>query len=78
MDNKHRSQLEINDLIGDAVNNAVARRSQIDSESALSALSDEQARSITGGLMIDVDILKLIFPGMIPPYDISLLKILST
>lgn len=54
MDNKHRSQLEINDLIGDAVNNAVARRSQIDSESALSALSDEQARSITGGGIIDV------------------------
>ncbi len=41
MDKLHRSQLEINDLIGDAVNNAIARRSQIDSEEALSALSDE-------------------------------------
>lgn len=50
MDKKHKGQLEINDLIGDAVNNAVARRSQIDSESALSALSDEQVRSIAGGL----------------------------
>ena len=82
MDKQHRSQLEINDLIGDAVNNAVAGRSQIDSESVLSALSDEQARSITGGLMIDVDILNLIFsslvPGMTLPTDISLLEILST
>ena len=44
MNNNHRSQLEINDLIGDAVNNAVARRNQIDSE--LSVLSDEQVIGI--------------------------------
>ena len=77
MDNKHRSQLEINDLIGDAVNNAVARRSQIDSE--LSALSDERAKSITGGRMIEV--LKPIFPpvvaGMMVPPDIFVIKRVS-
>lgn len=77
MDNKHRSQLEINDLIGDAVNNAVARRSQIDSE--LSALSDEQARSITGGGIIEVPKLAFPFPpivaGMIIPHDIPVTKI---
>ncbi len=47
---KFNSQIEITDLIGDAVNNAVARRNQaIDSEDALSALSNEKAGSITGG-----------------------------
>lgn len=47
---KYRSQVEINDLIDDAVKNAVARRNQaMDSEDALSALSGEEAKSIAGG-----------------------------
>lgn len=54
MDKKHRGQLEINDLIGDAVNNAIARRSQTDSESALSALSDEEKRRVAGGQIKDI------------------------
>ena len=46
----YRGQVEINDLIDEAVNNAVARRNQVmNSQDALSALSDEQAGSITGG-----------------------------
>jgi hypothetical protein len=46
---KYNGQIEINDLIGDAVKNAVARRSQaMDSEGALSTLSNEEARGIVG------------------------------
>lgn len=75
MDNNHRSQLEINDLIDDAVNNAVARRSQIGSESALSALSDEQVRSIAGGGIIKDSICTLATLGMIQPPDYN--KIVS-
>ncbi len=52
MNKQHRSQLEINDLIGDAVKNAVARRSQIDSQ--LSVLSDEQVIGIAGGQKVDI------------------------
>lgn len=47
----YRGQLEINDLIGDAVKNAVFRRNEvIDSEDALSALSNHEAGSIAGGI----------------------------
>lgn len=46
---KYNGQIEINDSIGDAVNNAVSRRNQvIDSEDALSALSNEEAGRIVG------------------------------
>lgn len=48
---KYRGQLEINDLIGDAVKNAVFRRNEVKgSEDAFSALSDEEAGSIAGGI----------------------------
>ncbi len=48
---KSTGWLEINDLIDDAVNNAVARRSLgTDSEDALSALSYEEAARVAGGL----------------------------
>lgn len=48
---KYNGQLEINDLIGDAVKNAVFRRHQVvDSEDVFSALSDEEAGSIAGGM----------------------------
>lgn len=47
---KYKGQVEINDLIGEAVKNSVARRNQaMDLADALSNLSDEQAGSITGG-----------------------------
>ncbi|NMG22069.1 hypothetical protein [Brasilonema bromeliae] len=43
-------RFEINDLIDDAVKNAVARRSQvIDSEDALLVLAETEAQSIIGG-----------------------------
>jgi hypothetical protein len=43
-------RFEINDLIDDAVKNAVARRSQvIDSEDALLVLAETEAQSILGG-----------------------------
>ena len=51
---KYNGRFEINDLIGDAVKNATARRNQaIDPEDALSALSDEQAGSIAGGSIVE-------------------------
>jgi hypothetical protein len=47
----YKGQLEINDLIDDAVKNAVFRRNEvIDSEDALSALSNDEAGSIAGGI----------------------------
>ena len=41
---KTNNRFEINDLIDDAVNNAVARRNE-----ALLSLSDEEAQNVTGG-----------------------------
>lgn len=41
---KHNNQVEIHDLIDDAVNHALVRRSE-----ALLPLSDEEAQSISGG-----------------------------
>jgi hypothetical protein len=47
---KYNSQIEINDLIDDAVKNAVTRRNEVlDSEEALLCMSDEEAKSVTGG-----------------------------
>lgn len=44
------SQFEINDLIDDAVNNAVERRNQaLDADPDLSGLSEEEAANISGG-----------------------------
>ncbi|PSB27521.1 hypothetical protein C7B70_22385 [Chlorogloea sp. CCALA 695] len=53
----HKGQVEINDLIDVAVNNAVFRRKGIiDSEDAL---SDEQAGNIAGGSIVE----KIIYFG---------------
>jgi hypothetical protein len=47
---KYNSQIEINDLIDDAVKNAVTRRNEaLDSEEALLSMSDEEAKSVAGG-----------------------------
>lgn len=43
---KHNSQIEINDLIDDAITNALTRRGLVES---LSALSDEETAGITSG-----------------------------
>jgi hypothetical protein len=46
----YNSQIEINDLIDDAVKNAVTRRNEaLDSEEALLSMSDEEAKSVAGG-----------------------------
>lgn len=54
MENKHRKfngQVEINDLIVDAVNSAIARRQQHDnSEEDLSALFEDEATNVRGGI----------------------------
>lgn len=46
---KYNSQLEINDLIGDAVANAIARRSSPDAEEEMFPLSNAEAANIVGG-----------------------------
>jgi hypothetical protein len=47
---KYHNQIEITDLVAEAVSNAAARRNQVlDAEESLSPLSDEQAGSVTGG-----------------------------
>ncbi len=62
-------KLEINDLIGDAVNNALARRQGgMESEDGLLALSEEEARGIGGGLSIQQLEIKPIDPCVIEPY----------
>ena len=48
-------QIEITDLIAEAVSNAAARRNQVlDSEEPLSPLSDEQVGAVTGGLTVPI------------------------
>jgi hypothetical protein len=57
---KYHGQIEITDLVAEAVSNAAARRNQVlDAEESLSPLSDEQAGAVTGGR---------IFPDPICPY----------
>ena len=47
---KSHGQIEITDLVAEAVSNAAARRNQVlDSEESLSPLSDEQAGAVMGG-----------------------------
>lgn len=47
-----KSQIEITDLIEEAVVNASARRSQVlDAKEPLSELSDEEEKGIIGGLI---------------------------
>ncbi|MDF5725091.1 MAG: hypothetical protein PUP91_32500 [Rhizonema sp. PD37] len=63
---KYIGRLEINDLIDDAVNNAVARRSlSTNSDDALSALSYDEAARIAGGLTTStVEPIKAVCPSI--------------
>ncbi|MEH1848332.1 MAG: hypothetical protein V7L25_25980 [Nostoc sp.] len=55
MERKYQSQLKINDLIDDAVKNAVERRNRgLDSEDALLALSDTEATNVVGGISFPI------------------------
>jgi hypothetical protein len=46
-----KSQIEIADLIAEAVDNASARRNQVlDTQESLSELSDQDEKAINGGL----------------------------
>jgi hypothetical protein len=72
---KHNSKVEINDLIDDAVNNALARRNE-----ALVDVSNEEAENIAGGLAIFPIILGFIKPfplGKIacPPIVVGLIAV---
>jgi hypothetical protein len=66
---KSHGQIEITDLVAEAVSNAAAGRNQVlNSEEPLSPLSDEQTESIKGGsftLPIPIDIVVTI--GIIAP-----------
>ncbi len=59
---KHNNQVEINDLIDDAVNNALVRRSE-----ALLPLSDEEAQSISGGTGGTTSLLPAVLGVIIKP-----------
>ncbi|MDJ0737393.1 MAG: hypothetical protein QNJ47_25565 [Nostocaceae cyanobacterium] len=68
-------KLEINDLLDDAINNALARRQGgIDSEDGLLGLSEEEASGIGGGLSKQLEVKQLEFqpididPCVIDPY----------
>ncbi|MCC5617689.1 hypothetical protein LC605_21875 [Nostoc sp. CHAB 5836] len=51
---KYNSQLEISDLIDGAVKNAMTRRNEVlDSEETLLSMSDEEAKSVTGGISLN-------------------------
>ncbi len=50
---KHSSELEIADLIGESVVNAAKRRQQVMEESLVD-LTEEEARNIEGGASIEV------------------------
>ena len=56
MNGKQRkyNQVEINDLIDDAVNNAIKRRGAKDSQDDFLTLSDEEATGVAGGLQATV------------------------
>jgi hypothetical protein len=59
---KSHGQIEITDLLAEAVSNAAVRRKQVlDSEEPLSSLSDEQAKSVSGGQILPIS---PITPGM--------------
>ncbi|MDM9585299.1 MULTISPECIES: hypothetical protein [unclassified Nostoc] len=49
---KYNSQIEISDLIDDAVKNAVTRRNEVlNSEEAFLSMSDEEAKNVAGGVL---------------------------
>ncbi|BAZ33275.1 hypothetical protein NIES4074_57850 [Cylindrospermum sp. NIES-4074] len=63
---KANNRLEINDLIDDAVNNALARRNE-----ALASVSDDEAKNIAGGALSNPIIL-----GKIPvPITIGIIVV---
>lgn len=72
----YKGQLEINDLIGDAVKNAVSRRNEvIDSEDALSALSNDEVRSIAGGITIPIEPIIAGYTGCHPPITLGIIAL---
>ncbi|MEH1892794.1 MAG: hypothetical protein V7K92_26225 [Nostoc sp.] len=66
---KYNGQIEINDLIDDAVKNAVARRNQgLDLENVL---SDEEAKSVAGRIS------PLVVPTLVGKFPIITLGIVA-
>ncbi|OUL25697.1 hypothetical protein [Nostoc sp. 106C] len=69
----YNGHLEINSLIDDAVNNAIARRNQgLVSEDALAAVSDEEAKNVAGGLASTTTTIGLIAK---PPIIVGIIAI---
>lgn len=67
-----QNQIEICDLIDEAVNNALARRNQVlDANEALSDLSAEEAENIIGGLSTPIAIAG--YKPIFPPVTIGLI-----
>jgi hypothetical protein len=53
LNEKSNRQIEIHDLIDDAITNAVARRGLVEKQEALLPLSDDEAAMIPGGLGVE-------------------------
>ncbi|MEH1819596.1 MAG: hypothetical protein V7L22_03095 [Nostoc sp.] len=71
---KYNIQIEINDLIDDAVKNAVTRRNEaLNSEESLLLISDEEAKSVAGGESKLVPI--ILGKIFIPPITIGLVAV---
>ncbi|MEH1901140.1 MAG: hypothetical protein V7L04_06930 [Nostoc sp.] len=72
MERKYNGQLEINDLIDHAVKKALTRRNEVlNSEDALLSMSDEEAKSVAGGLLALEPTILGKFP--FPPITIGLI-----
>ncbi|MDK2410087.1 hypothetical protein QHH11_18050 [Aphanizomenon sp. PH219] len=72
MEINKKNQFEINDLIDEAVSNAVARRSEaLDS---VENLSDEEAKNVTGGAALE-SVKPIILGRIFPPIIIGLIAV---
>ncbi|MBN3962310.1 hypothetical protein [Nostoc sp. NMS8] len=70
---KYNIQIEINDLIDDAVQNAVTRRNEaLNSEESLLLMSDEEAKSVAGGAS---KLVPTILGKIFPPITIGLVAV---
>jgi hypothetical protein len=63
MSKKNNGQIEISELFDDAINNAIARRHQaLETEEALTDLSQNEVEAIRGGIKVPVEITAGYFP----------------
>ena len=72
MEINKKNQFEINDLIDEAVNNAVARRGE--ALNSVENLSDEEAKNVTGGAALK-SVKPIILGRIWPPITIGIIAV---